>query len=261
MVPAPPWPGRGRAVPRPGRGRVRFPGLVAARPAGGPSLEQALNQLAAQKPGASGVPVPARVFTGRDGLFYELETGPVAEGGHIGRPGRDRQDRAGRGVRPVAARHRRGGAAGMGIEVVVTETYQSRAGTDRKLRNHIRQIQALGFEVPWPRPRNPYRPDQARSPRPDRVRCRALISAGRFSGSGGRLELTASGESVSGSGGSWSPLFRPVCRDSVVMACWRFQAVARPGSAGSWPVPVPERGAIGSGWPSPVGSGARALRS
>ena len=63
-MPAPPWPAAG----------VRFPGLVAARPAGGPSLEQALNQLAAQKPGASGVPAPAGVFTGRDGLFYELET-------------------------------------------------------------------------------------------------------------------------------------------------------------------------------------------
>ena len=53
---------------------MRFPGLVAARPAGGPSLEQALNQLAAQKPGASGVPAPGGVFTGGDGLFYELET-------------------------------------------------------------------------------------------------------------------------------------------------------------------------------------------
>ena len=52
---------------------MRFPGLVAARLAGGPSLEQALNQLAAQKPGASGVAAP-RVFTGGDGLFYELET-------------------------------------------------------------------------------------------------------------------------------------------------------------------------------------------
>ena len=29
------------------------------------------------------------------------------------------------------------------------------------------------------------------------------------------LELGASGESVSGSGGSWSPLVRPVCWDSM----------------------------------------------
>jgi tetratricopeptide (TPR) repeat protein len=56
------------------RREVRFPGLFAARPADGPSLEQALNQLAAQKPGTSGVLAPVGVFTGRDGLFYELET-------------------------------------------------------------------------------------------------------------------------------------------------------------------------------------------
>ncbi len=55
--------------------------------------------------------------------------------------------------------------------------YQARTDTDRKLRNHIRQIQALGFD------RHPHQdrlthtaPDQARSPHQARVRCRAPIS-------------------------------------------------------------------------------------
>ena len=56
------------------RREVRFPGLVTARPAGGPSLEEALNQLAGEEPGAGGALAPVGVFTGRDGLFYELET-------------------------------------------------------------------------------------------------------------------------------------------------------------------------------------------
>jgi tetratricopeptide (TPR) repeat protein len=54
------------------RREVRFPGLVTARPAGTPSLEQALNEL--KDPGADGALAPVGVFTGRDGLFYELET-------------------------------------------------------------------------------------------------------------------------------------------------------------------------------------------
>ena len=36
--------------------------------------------------------------------------------------------------------------------------YQARTDADRKLRNHIRQIQALGLPSPSPKPRNPYRP-------------------------------------------------------------------------------------------------------
>ena len=56
------------------RREVRFPGLLMARPAGAPSLEQALDQLAGPGPGAGGALAPVGVFTGRDGLFYELET-------------------------------------------------------------------------------------------------------------------------------------------------------------------------------------------
>ena len=57
------------------RREVRFPGLITRRPAGEPSLEQALDQLAGPGPGgAAGVLAPVGVFTGRDGLFYELET-------------------------------------------------------------------------------------------------------------------------------------------------------------------------------------------
>ena len=57
------------------RREVRFPGLVTARPAGAPSLEEALDQLAGAGPGgAGGALAPVGVFTGRDGLFYELET-------------------------------------------------------------------------------------------------------------------------------------------------------------------------------------------
>ena len=54
---------------------VRFPGLVTARHAGEPSLEEALGRLRASGgAGAGGVLAPVGVFTGRDGLFYELET-------------------------------------------------------------------------------------------------------------------------------------------------------------------------------------------
>jgi len=56
------------------RREVRFPGLVTARPASGPSLDQALDQLVGQESGAGGALAPVGVFTGRDGLFYELET-------------------------------------------------------------------------------------------------------------------------------------------------------------------------------------------
>ncbi len=57
------------------RREVRFPGLVTARPARAPSLEQALDQIAEGGTGsAGGVLAPVGVFTGRDGLFYELET-------------------------------------------------------------------------------------------------------------------------------------------------------------------------------------------
>jgi hypothetical protein len=56
------------------RREVRFPGLVTARPAGAPSLEEALDQLAGAGSGsAGGALAPVGVFTGRDGLFYELE--------------------------------------------------------------------------------------------------------------------------------------------------------------------------------------------
>ena len=51
--------------------------------------------------------------------------------------------------------------------------YQARTDVDRKLRNHIRQIQALGFAVTLTKTRNPYpRPDQAGSPYQAPVRCR-----------------------------------------------------------------------------------------
>jgi hypothetical protein len=57
------------------RREVRFPGLVRARPAGTPSLEEALERLASPGPGGAGEALaPVGVFTGRDGLFYELET-------------------------------------------------------------------------------------------------------------------------------------------------------------------------------------------
>jgi tetratricopeptide (TPR) repeat protein len=57
------------------RREVRFPGLVTARPAGVPSLEEALDQLVGPGPGGGGRALaPVGVFTGRDGLFYELET-------------------------------------------------------------------------------------------------------------------------------------------------------------------------------------------
>ena len=56
------------------RRELRFPGLVTARPAGAPSLEEALDQFAGPGPGAGGELAPVGVFTGRDGLFYELET-------------------------------------------------------------------------------------------------------------------------------------------------------------------------------------------
>jgi len=56
------------------RREVQFPGLVTARPAGTPSLEEALDQLAGPGPGGGGALAPVGVFTGRDGLFYELET-------------------------------------------------------------------------------------------------------------------------------------------------------------------------------------------
>ena len=56
------------------RREVQFPGLVTARRAGAPSLEEALDQLATPGPDAGGALAPVGVFTGRDGLFYELET-------------------------------------------------------------------------------------------------------------------------------------------------------------------------------------------
>ena len=54
---------------------VRFPGLIASRPDSEPSLEEALDRLrGADGPGDGGELAPVGVFTGRDGLFYELET-------------------------------------------------------------------------------------------------------------------------------------------------------------------------------------------
>src|SRR5258707_5006162 len=58
------------------RREVRFPGLVTARPTGVPSLEEALDRL--RDPGrgeaAGALAAVGEVFTGRDGLFYQLET-------------------------------------------------------------------------------------------------------------------------------------------------------------------------------------------
>ena len=63
-----------------------------------------------------GVLAPVGVFTGRDGLFYELETAArLQKVVMLHGPGRDREDRAGQGVRPVVARHRRGGAGRVGV--------------------------------------------------------------------------------------------------------------------------------------------------
>jgi tetratricopeptide (TPR) repeat protein len=57
------------------RREVSFPGLVTARPVGEPSLEEALVRLRDPERAADGgVLAPIGVFTGRDGLFYELET-------------------------------------------------------------------------------------------------------------------------------------------------------------------------------------------
>ena len=38
----------------------------------------------------------------------------------------------------------------------------SRTNRDKKIRNHVRQLQALGLQVTLTRPPDPYRPDQAR---------------------------------------------------------------------------------------------------
>jgi tetratricopeptide (TPR) repeat protein len=57
------------------RREVSFPGLVTARAAGEPSLEQALDRLRDPGRGDGGdVLAPVGVFTGRDALFLELET-------------------------------------------------------------------------------------------------------------------------------------------------------------------------------------------
>ena len=57
------------------RREVRFPGLVTARPASRPSLEEALDRLVdSGSGGEAGTLAPVGVFTGRDGLFHELET-------------------------------------------------------------------------------------------------------------------------------------------------------------------------------------------
>jgi len=54
---------------------VRFPRLIVSRPAGEPSLEEALDRLRGSgRTGDAGVLAPVGAFTGRDGLFYELET-------------------------------------------------------------------------------------------------------------------------------------------------------------------------------------------
>ena len=45
----------------------------------------------------------------------------------------------------------------------------------RKLKNHIRQIRYLAS--PPPRPPNPHRPDQTRTPHQIRVRCRTPVSS------------------------------------------------------------------------------------
>jgi tetratricopeptide (TPR) repeat protein len=59
------------------RREVSFPGLVTVRPAEEPSLERALEKLrdpASGEPEGGGELAPVGVFTGRDALFYELET-------------------------------------------------------------------------------------------------------------------------------------------------------------------------------------------
>ena len=99
------------------RREVRFPGLVTARPAGGPSLEEALDQLAAAGPGNSvGALAPVGVFTGRDGLFYELETATRLQKVVIlaGPAGTGKTELA-KAFGPVVARYRRGGAARVGV--------------------------------------------------------------------------------------------------------------------------------------------------
>jgi len=56
--------------------------------------------------------------------------------------------------------------------------YQARLDTDRKLKNQIRHRSRppSAWPSPSPKPHNPYRPGQARSPHQARVRCRAPIS-------------------------------------------------------------------------------------
>ena len=57
------------------RREVSFPGLVTARPAGEPSLEEVLERLRhPEQAAARGVLAPVGVFTGRDALFFQLET-------------------------------------------------------------------------------------------------------------------------------------------------------------------------------------------
>ena len=58
----------------------------------------------------------------------------------------------------------------------------SRTDRDKKIRNHVRQLQALGLQVTLTRPPSPYRPDQARRPNQPRVRCRAPYPGELFSG-------------------------------------------------------------------------------
>ena len=84
------------------RREVSFPGLVTTRPAGEPSLEEALDRLRDPGRGPEGALTPVGAFTGRDALFFELETAaPAAACNCAERSGRNGQDRAGQGVRPV----------------------------------------------------------------------------------------------------------------------------------------------------------------
>ena len=69
--------------------------------------------------------------------------------------------------------------------------YQARTDKDRKIKNHIRQIEALlGHPITITQGRVTHTaPDQARSPHQARVRCRAPIYGRLFSGQVARLRV------------------------------------------------------------------------
>ena len=104
------------------RREVSFPQAVLPRPAESPSLADALAELTVAAGGAEA----GRLGCGRRRLrrpgcavLRPRGGGSAAEGRRPSRTGRDGQDRAGEGVRPVVARHRWGRPAGWGVLALV----------------------------------------------------------------------------------------------------------------------------------------------